>query len=94
MSSISDAIGKLADDINKKRREELIRLFTSDDIQSEFRRIRASGVYDKGSKSMKKIASYPLIVDEFFKRIYGDDYHEIPDFFKKYAKEFMVVDKI
>lgn len=90
-----DAVGKIADNINATRRAELTRIFTGQDgfLQS-LKRMRDSGEYEKGNKSgsMRKLASMPLVVDQFFTDLYGEDYYKDPDFFTKRFQEWAVVD--
>jgi uncharacterized protein YaaR (DUF327 family) len=93
--SKGDLLRKIADRINTKRRKEVIETFIDGQgLYEEFARIKAMGLYNKGNKSktMRKIASYPLIIDQFFIDIYGPDYYKEKDFFKKYAPEWLVID--
>lgn len=90
MSIIDDALIKIADNINKKRREELFNFFTSWDnpVKQYILRLKKSGVYKKGSKSKvwKKVASMPYEVDQFFTRVYGKDYYKEKDFFDRFPE--------
>lgn len=95
MDEMTNAIQKVADSINKKRREELIETFNDRDLLQEIHRTRLSGTFDHGnkSKSMRKVASIPFEVDQFFQKIYGVDYYKDKDFFDKFAPEWKVTNK-
>ncbi len=85
---------KVAEAINRKRRSELISLYTNNDhFQRYLKQIRSSGVYNKGSKSKvwRKVASMPIEIDEFFSNIYGVDYYKDKNFFKDHAPEWLVI---
>lgn len=95
MNEMTEAIQKVADSINKKRREELIETFNDRDLLQELHRTRLSGEFDTGNKSktMRKVASIPVEVDHFFQKIYGPDYYKDKDFFDKFAPEWKVTNK-
>ncbi len=89
------AIVKIADSINQARRDELIRVYSQDsDFNKYVSQVRAEKLFKHGnkSKSMRKIASMPRVVDEFFTKLYGSDYFKDPDFFVKTAPEWAVID--
>jgi hypothetical protein len=90
-----EAIKKIADDINKKRRQELITHFLTWDspVKQYVLEAKKQGIYDKGSKSKvwRKIASMPYEVDQFFTRVYGPDYYKDKHFFDKFP-EWKVID--
>lgn len=85
---------KLADRINKKRRQELINIYDSTSVFKALEYIRSQQIYDKGNKSktMRKIASMPIEVDQFFEKIYGKDYYKDKDFFTNIAPEWTTID--
>lgn len=88
---------KIADNINKKRRNDLLQIYASkNEFTDIIKQARESGKYEKGnkSKSMRKVAWVPLEVDEFFTKMYGKDYYKDKDFFKKYAPEWAVIDPL
>lgn len=88
-----DLIVRVADTINKKRREELLTVFSSSsEFQKYLNELKNSDAYRRPSKSgvWRKVASMPVIVDRFFSDLYGKDYYKDPNFFKKYAPEWMV----
>lgn len=89
-----EQVVKLADIVNRKRRQELISVIDNTSTLKALNYIRQQQIYDKGnkSKSMRKIASIPLDVDRFFAKLYGEDYYQIPDFFTKVAPEWAVID--
>jgi len=87
------AVRRVAEQINKKRRDELLTLYRDDSTVSTYlKQIRAGGQFKAGSKKKgyRLIASLPLEVDRFFTKIYGRDYYKEPNFFDKYAKEWKV----
>jgi hypothetical protein len=90
----TSSIATIAETINKKRRAELFKIYDTAGHFKALEYIRSQHVFDKGnkSKSMRKLASYPIYVDEFFTKVYGKDYYKDPDFFVKYAPEWLVVD--
>ncbi len=90
-----DAIAKIAEDINRKRRTELFSVFrSSSEVQKYLATLKKSGAYKNGSRSKvwRKVASMPVEVDKFFSDVYGEDYYKDPDFFRKHAPEWMVFD--
>ena len=88
---VKDAIGKVADAINEKRRAELIRAYFSRNEYAEaVRYARMMGSFKKGGKNMRKVASMPPEVDAFFTKLYGPDYYHEPDFFNKWGSEWKV----
>lgn len=84
----------IADRVNSKRRQELLRVYDNTDIFKELEKIRQSHQFDRGNKdkSMRKIASIPIEVDHFFTKVYGKDYYKDKDFFTKHHKEWLVID--
>jgi hypothetical protein len=94
--NIDKIIHNIAEGINKKRREEVIRIYSSDNsFWKSIREAKTFDTYTKGnkSKSMRKIASIPDEVDVWFSRIYGPDYYKDKDFFVKVAPEWSVIDR-
>lgn len=92
--NFTEQVVKLADRINKKRRQELINIYDSTSVFKALEYIREQKVYEKGNKSrsMRKIASLPIDVDLFFQKIYGEDYYKEKDFFTRIAPEWAVID--
>ena len=89
------AIVKIADSINQARRDELIQVYSQNsDFNKYIAQVKAEKLFQKGnkSKSMRKIASMPRVVDEFFTKLYGPEYFKDPDFFTKTAPEWAVID--
>lgn len=67
----------LSDVYNWKVRELIKRTYESDEIHANYRGIRISGVYDKGSKdkSRRKIIAFPnAYVHDFLERVMGSLY--------------------
>ena len=93
--NFDDAISKIVDEINKKRRQELIQIYNNPKVWNYLRKVKEQNIFDGGSKSKvwKKVASLPLEVDLFFTRVYGEDYFKDPDFFEKYYPEWKVTEK-
>lgn len=92
--NFTNEVVKLADRVNKKRRQELIDIYDSTSVFKALNYVRSQQVYDKGNKSktMRKVASMPIEVDMFFTKIYGEDYYKDKDFFRKYAPEWTTID--
>ena len=93
-SAFDASIRKLADEINTKRQLEINQIYSGKNEFDEYvGYAREHGVFEKGnkSKSMRKIASFPVEVDQFFTKVYGDNYYKDPDFFKKYHNEWAVI---
>lgn len=90
---MSETLIKIADAINTKRRKEILDIYSNKSIFDNLLAIRSSNVYNKGnkSKSMRKVASMPIEVDNFFTKIYGVDYYKDKDFFTKHYPEWAVV---
>jgi hypothetical protein len=87
------ALVKVSNNINQKRRTELMRLFFQKTEWSNWiAKQRAQGSQRSRSKVWKKVASMPLEIDRFFTKIYGRDYYKDPDFFSKYGPEWRVYD--
>lgn len=88
------ALRKVAEKINQTRRMEIMNLIESNHpIHEYLHNIRNSEVFAKGnkSKSMRKIATVPAVVDTFFTKIYGKDYYKDPSFFTKHYQEWAVL---
>lgn len=93
-NQLREAIGKVADRINQKRRAELLTIYDGKHALWEYvARARSLDTFKHGSrdKSMRKIASMPVEVDEFFTKLYGPDYYKERDFFDRFASEWKVV---
>lgn len=91
---MDSVIQKIADSINKKRREEIMTIYSSDnEFWKGIRQAKNYGTFQHGnrSKTMKKVASMPVEVDLFFERVYGKDYYKDKDFFTKHHSEWSVV---
>lgn len=92
---LKQATVKIADAINKKRRQEIINVYSSSAAFDYIKKMRKEGVFDTGKTKgarMKKVASVPLEVDRFFTKLYGEDYYKDKDFFLKIAPEWRVTD--
>lgn len=92
--NIDNVIQKIADNINKKRREEIFHIYSADNsFWKEIRDAKNYQMYERGNKSktMRKVASMPIEVDTFFTKVYGPDYYKDKDFFRKYHPEWSVV---
>jgi hypothetical protein len=84
-----EAIGKIADGINNKRRQELVAAYTKKDaIKDYLRSAKMARTYKHGygKAHWRKIASMPQCVDDFFTALYGPEYYKEPDFFKHYPE--------
>jgi len=91
---IKEAIGKVADRINHRRRTELLNILDGKSaLYAYAKRMRELQVFNHGnkSKSMRKIASMPAEIDAFFTKLYGPDYYKERDFFDRFASEWKVV---
>jgi hypothetical protein len=91
---LKDSFIKVADKINQKRRQEIFDLYANKDgFLSALKKIRDSERYRKGSKSKvwRLVASYPEVVHDFFRKVYGEDYYKDKDFFKKYGREWLTI---
>jgi hypothetical protein len=87
----------LADRVNKKRREEIMHIYSGNTAFTDYiRHSKLNKIFNKGNKSktMRKIASMPIEVDHFFMKVYGKDYYKEKDFFTKYAPEWLVIDDL
>ena len=95
--TFDDALRAVADDINQQSRQTVLELlYRNNDFKKFIHDEKRAETYVKGNKTktMRKIASIPLEVDKFFTDVYGEDYYKDPDFFKKVAPEWTVVDDI
>lgn len=95
--NIIEATVKIADAVNKKRRNEIFQIYNKKNFFNEYiKNARESGQFQKGNKSktMRKVASFPLEVDQFFTKVYGRDYYKDPKFFTKHHPEWMVIDPL
>lgn len=93
---VKQALKKIADDINKKRRDEILKAMTDTKhpVREYVAKMRRLRMFDKGSKSKvwRKIAEMPIEVDRFFTKMYGEDYYKDKDFFTKLYPEWRVID--
>ena len=89
-----EALIKVADQVNQKRRQEIINIYNNRDIKEYFAKMRASNEFVKGSKSKvwRKVATVPQEVDTMFQKLYGDEYYKEKGFFEKHHREWLVVD--
>jgi hypothetical protein len=88
-----NALVKIADDINLKRKNELLHFSSSNsEIRKYIQSLKNSHAYEKGSKSKvwRKVASMPDVVDKFFSDTYGKDYYKDKEFFTKHHPEWAV----
>lgn len=93
-AGLDASIRKLADEINVKRQLEINKIYSGKNIFDEYIGLaREHGTFEKGnkSKSMRKIATFPVEVDQFFVKVYGENYYKDPDFFSKLHPEWRVV---
>lgn len=91
-----EALIKVADQVNQKRRQEIIDIYNNKDIQAYFAKMRATDEFTKGSKSKvwRKVATVPVEIDIMFQKLYGDEYYKEKDFFEKHHREWLVVDPL
>lgn len=90
---VRNALVKVADDVNQQRKNELMKLFFQTTAWTNWiAQQRALGQQKSKSKVWRKVASYPVEVDQFFSKIYGKNYYKDPEFFNKYAPEWRVYD--
>lgn len=90
----NEAIRKIAENINKRRRAEIFKFFFENtDFSKYIQEVKKSGINKKrqGKAHWRKIASMPTEVDEFFQKIYGKNYYKDKDFFIKHAPEWMTL---
>jgi hypothetical protein len=95
MNKNREALIKIANDINRKRKNELLHFFSSNsDIQQYIQQLKYKGTFNKNSKSgvWRKIATMPIEVDKFFTDMYGKDYFKDKEFFTKRHPEWAVFD--
>lgn len=94
--NLDEEMVKLADKVNKKRRLELISIYNNTEMFRHIKRLKDTGVYAGGNKSktMRAVASYPVEVDEFFQKIYGEEYYKDENFFRNRHPEWRIVEKI
>lgn len=92
MRNPKEALGKVADAINEKRRREIFQIYENTSVFKRLHELRQDGVFKNGAKSnnMRKVATIPFEVDLFFSKVYGDDYYKDPDFFTKRFTEWNV----
>ncbi len=93
-ASLDNSIRNLADKINAKRQDEIRQIYSGKNSFDEYICMaREHGIFEKGnkSKSMRKIATFPVELDLFFTKVYGENYYKDPDFFQKVAPEWRVV---
>jgi len=93
-SGFDSAVRKLADQINAKRQKEILQIYSGKNEFDEYiGYAREHKVFEKGnkSKSMRKIATFPVEVDQFFTKVYGSSYYKDPNFFTKHHPEWRVV---
>lgn len=91
------SIRRLADEINEKRQLEINQIYAGkNDFDEYIGHAREHGTFEKGNKSrsMRKIATFPIEVDQFFTKVYGENYYKDPDFFKRYHNEWSVIDTL
>lgn len=90
MEDFTQSLAKVADSINKKRRQEILKVYSNTNIFKQINQLRDEKTYSKGGKAMRKVATIPMEVDIFFSRVYGPDYYKDPDFFTKKHAEWGV----
>jgi hypothetical protein len=90
---VKRALVKVSNNINQRRRSELIRVMSKKTEWSNWiAKQRAQGPQRSKSKVWRKVATMPQEVDRFFTKIYGPDYYKDPDFFRVNAPEWRVYD--
>lgn len=72
-------LGVIADKYDEATRELIYRTYQDDHLAMVYRRIRASGVYDKGGKFNKKIIEFPNVhvlnfCETVLSAMYGPDW--------------------
>ncbi len=86
-----EAIRTIAESINKRRRTELMQIYTEDNPYMKYiKELKAKQVNKKRAGNLKRVASYPIEIDKFFTKLYGPDYYKDPDFFNRIAPEWKV----
>lgn len=82
------AVGKIVQNINKKREKEFIEANDPNGIIRQYieeQKYRAD--YKRtGKAGWVKVASIPFIVDQFFIKHYGPDYYKEKDFFERFPE--------
>lgn len=88
-----DAIRKVAERVNQKRRSEILNIYSSTDIFKQLKQLKDQETFRHGSKSKtwRKVASFPIEIDQFFTKVYGPDYYKDKNFFTRFAPEWLVV---
>lgn len=92
--SFNEALREIADDINIKYRHTLLHyLNDTTEFTKYIQDNKQAETFVKGNKTktMHKVASMPTEVDEFFTRIYGENYYKDPKFFERIAPEWKVI---
>ena len=98
--TLAEATGKVVDAINEQRREEFMRAMSpsNSEVRAFLEKIEKDKhheTFEKGNKPgkhrMRKIASIPQIVDNFFIKLYGPEYYKEEDFFTRKHPEWRVV---
>lgn len=94
MSDFEEAILKVANKVNSQRRKELRDVYTNRSEFKEFlRKHKQYYEHPKGGAHWRLHASFPVVVDDFFSNMYGQDYYKDPDFFKKHYPEWLAIDE-
>lgn len=92
MDIIDKAITKIVNSINKDRQDQLSIANAPDgQVQAWMNEQRKLGYKRSGKAGWVKIATIPMVVDQWFTKMYGADYFKDPDFFDKMYPEWKVV---
>jgi len=87
------AVTKIVTALNRKRQAEYAQaLDPQGEVKKWVEKQRQAKFKRTGKAGWVKIASVPLIVDQFFVKIYGDEYYKEKDFFEHYPEWKVVED--
>lgn len=87
------SVNRIVDALNRKRQAEFaqamdprgeVRKWVEEQRKAKFKRT--------GKAGWVKIASVPLVVDQFFVKLYGNEYYKDKDFFEHYPEWKVVED--
>jgi len=84
---------KIADEINFQRRQEIASIYTSPEIVGWVNEMKKNNWDSKrhGKAGWRRIASIPVVVDNFLTKVYGENYYKNKNFLKKMCKEWLII---
>lgn len=87
------AVKKVVEAINRKRQKQIEDAYDPQGIvQTQLTEEKRTRWYQApvGKAGWQKIATIPIEVDQWFVKMYGEDYYKDPDFFTKRHPEWRV----